>query len=170
MFLILFFRSPGWRPTFKYYNRWLSLLGTVICLAVMFLMDYRTAIATYIIILLLYIVIHNRNPEANWGSSAQSLTFLQALRSVHTLAQVDDHVKNYRPKVKFCQISDNIILYKNDRHFFIFTAFKKVKILKFIKAYIHLACIQLFSDWAKTFIRQRGVGGGVNLCQTHGTI
>ncbi len=96
---ISFLRSPGWRPTFKYYNRWLSLLGTVICLAVMFLMDYRTAIATYIIILLLYIVIHNRNPEANWGSSAQSLTFLQALRSVHTLAQVDDHVKNYRPKV-----------------------------------------------------------------------
>ncbi len=92
-------RSPGWRPTFKYYNRWLSLLGTFICLAVMFLMDYRTAIATYIIILLLYILIHTRNPEANWGSSAQSLTFLSALRSVQTLEKVDDHVKNYRPKV-----------------------------------------------------------------------
>ena len=62
-------------------------------------MDYRTAIATYIIILLLYILIHTRNPEANWGSSAQSLTFLSALRSVQTLEKVDDHVKNYRPKV-----------------------------------------------------------------------
>jgi hypothetical protein len=29
-------------------------------------MDYRTAIATYIIIFLLYIVIHTRNPDANW--------------------------------------------------------------------------------------------------------
>ena len=100
MFLILSFRSPGWRPTFKYYNRWLSLLGTVICLAVMFLMDYRTAIATYIIILLLYILIHTRRPDANWGSSAQSLTFLSALRSVQSLSKVEDHVKNYRPKVK----------------------------------------------------------------------
>ena len=93
-------RSPGWRPTFKYFNKWLSLIGTFLCLAVMFLMDYRTAIATYIIILLLYIVIHTRNPEANWGSSAQSLTFLSALRSVQTLEKVDDHVKNYRPKVR----------------------------------------------------------------------
>ncbi len=98
-FLLFISRSPGWRPTFKFYNRWLSLLGTFICLAVMFLMDYRTAIATYIIILLLYILIHTRNPEANWGSSAQSLTFLSALRSVQTLEKVDDHVKNYRPKV-----------------------------------------------------------------------
>ncbi len=30
-------------------------IGTIICLAVMFLMDYRTAIATYIIILLVSI-------------------------------------------------------------------------------------------------------------------
>jgi hypothetical protein len=33
----------------------LSGIGTIICLAVMFLMDYRTAIATYIIILLVSI-------------------------------------------------------------------------------------------------------------------
>ena len=72
----------------------------------MFLMDYRTAIATYIIILLLYILIYIRNPEANWGSSAQSLTFLSALRSVQTLEKVDDHVKNYRPKVgwQYCYL------------------------------------------------------------------
>ena len=63
-------------------------------------MDYRTAIATYIIILLLYIVIRRRNPDANWGSSAQSLTFLSALKSVQSLEKVDDHVKNYRPKVR----------------------------------------------------------------------
>jgi solute carrier family 12 sodium/potassium/chloride transporter 2 len=70
----------------------------------MFLMDYRTAIATYIIILLLYVLIRTRNPEANWGSSAQSLTFLNALKSVQSLEKVEDHVKNYRPKVCSGQI------------------------------------------------------------------
>ena len=50
-------KSPGWRPTFKYYNRWLSLFGTLLCLGVMILMDYKTALATYICILLLYIII-----------------------------------------------------------------------------------------------------------------
>jgi solute carrier family 12 sodium/potassium/chloride transporter 2 len=79
-------------------------VGTILCLVVMFLMDYRTAIATYIIILLLYVLIRTRNPEANWGSSAQSLTFLNALKSVQSLEKVEDHVKNYRPKVGFGQI------------------------------------------------------------------
>jgi hypothetical protein len=38
----------GWRPTFKFYNKWLSLAGTIMCFVVMFLMDYRTAAATII--------------------------------------------------------------------------------------------------------------------------
>ena len=55
-FKILGFDS-GWRPTFRFYNRWLSLFGTLLCLGVMIMMDYRTALATYICILLLYILI-----------------------------------------------------------------------------------------------------------------
>ena len=42
--------------------------GTV----VMFLMDVWMALGTFISILLLYLFIHVRKPEANWGSSTQS--------------------------------------------------------------------------------------------------
>jgi hypothetical protein len=67
----------------------------------MFMMDWRTALATYIIIMLLYVAIKRNKPDANWGSSTQSQTFLSALKSVHSLTKVDDHIKNYRPKVFF---------------------------------------------------------------------
>lgn len=63
-------------------------------------MDYRTAIATYLVIILLYVIIFYRKPDANWGSSAQSLSFISALKGVQTLAKVEDHVKTYRPKVR----------------------------------------------------------------------
>jgi len=31
-------KSPGWRPSFKYYNAWVSLLGSVLCITAMFLL------------------------------------------------------------------------------------------------------------------------------------
>lgn len=91
--------TPGWRPGFKYYNKWLSLFGTVLCVAVMFLMEYTTAIATFFIISALYMWIKIRKPDANWGSSTQSRAFVTAVQSVQTLSTVKDHIKNYRPKI-----------------------------------------------------------------------
>ena len=91
--------SPIWRPKYKYYNKWVSLAGTLICIVVMFMMDWKTALASYIIIVLLYVAIQKNKPDANWGSSTQSQTFLSALKGVHNLTKVEEHVKNYRPKV-----------------------------------------------------------------------
>jgi len=65
----------------------------------MFLMDYLTAILTFIIICVLYFWIHYRKPEANWGSSTQAAIFVSALKSVQTLTDTPEHVKNFRPKV-----------------------------------------------------------------------
>ena len=92
-------KSPGWRPSFKYFNHWLSLVGCILCVAVMFLMDYTTAILTFLIICFLYFCIHYRKPEANWGSSTQAAIFVNALKSVQTLTDTPDHVKNFRPKI-----------------------------------------------------------------------
>jgi len=92
-------KSPGWRPSFRFFNPWLSLLGCILCIAVMFLMDYTTAILTFLIICFLYFCIHYRKPEANWGSSTQAAIFVNALKSVQTLTDTPEHVKNFRPKI-----------------------------------------------------------------------
>ena len=108
-------KSPGWRPGFKYYNKWLSLVGTLLCIAVMFLMDKQAALVTFIIIIILYVCVCVRNPEANWGSSTQvtssaggsfchhgcvqAQSFMAALKASQGLLKVSDHIKNYRPKV-----------------------------------------------------------------------
>ena len=63
--------SPGWRPSFKYYNKWLSLLGTILCITVMFLIEKLTALATFLVIIILYLCVWYRKPNANWGSSTQ---------------------------------------------------------------------------------------------------
>ncbi|CAG2116137.1 unnamed protein product, partial [Medioppia subpectinata] len=90
-----FAKSPGFRPAFKFYNMWLSLLGAILCLIVMFITHWSTALGTFVIILGLYLWILYRKPDVNWGSSTQAQTYLRALNSVYRLNLVPDHVKNF---------------------------------------------------------------------------
>ncbi|MGH0176816.1 UNVERIFIED_CONTAM: hypothetical protein FKN15_078043 [Acipenser sinensis] len=91
-------KSPGWRPGFKYYNMWVSLVGAIMCCAVMFVINWWAALVTYVIVLALYIYVTYKKPDVNWGSSTQALTYLQALQHSIRLTGVEDHIKNFRPQ------------------------------------------------------------------------
>uniref|UniRef100_A0A4W3I3G7 Solute carrier family 12 member 2 n=1 Tax=Callorhinchus milii TaxID=7868 RepID=A0A4W3I3G7_CALMI len=91
-------RSPGWRPAFKYYNMWVSLVGAILCCGVMFIINWWAALLTNAIILALYIYVTYKKPDVNWGSSTQALTYLNALQHAIRLSGVEDHVKNFRPQ------------------------------------------------------------------------
>ncbi|KAK2506070.1 hypothetical protein MC885_004979 [Smutsia gigantea] len=88
----------GWRPAFKYYNMWISLIGAILCCIVMFVINWWAALLTYVIVLGLYIYVTYKKPDVNWGSSTQALTYLNALQHSIRLSGVEDHVKNFRPQ------------------------------------------------------------------------
>ncbi|XP_055010456.1 solute carrier family 12 member 1 isoform X2 [Boleophthalmus pectinirostris] len=92
-------KSPGWRPAYKYYNMWLSLLGAILCCVVMFVINWWAALLTYGIEILLYIYVTVKKPDVNWGSSTQAVTFVSAVGNALSLSGVDDHVKNFRPQI-----------------------------------------------------------------------
>uniref|UniRef100_A0A8C2PWV7 Solute carrier family 12 member 2 n=1 Tax=Cyprinus carpio TaxID=7962 RepID=A0A8C2PWV7_CYPCA len=90
--------SPGWRPSFKYYNKWVSLAGAVLCCVVMFVINWWAALLTNGIVLALYIYVSYKKPDVNWGSSTQALMYNQALTHSLHLTGVEDHIKNFRPQ------------------------------------------------------------------------
>lgn len=53
---------PGWRPGYKYYNMWLSLMGALLCCVVMFVINWWAALLTYAIEILLYIYVTVKKP------------------------------------------------------------------------------------------------------------
>lgn len=89
----------GWRPTFRFYNVWLSLAGFFLCIVIMFLIDWTSSIVTLFIILALYLLVVYRKPDVNWGSSSQAQTYKTALSATYRLQNISDHVKNYHPQV-----------------------------------------------------------------------
>merc|ERR1719264_1808970 len=92
-------KAPSWRPAFTWYNKWVSLFAALMCIALMFAMDWIYALVTVCFLGVLAVYILWRNPEANWGSSTQGQVFVNAVKQAQVLTETPDHVKNYRPKV-----------------------------------------------------------------------
>ncbi|XP_072237016.1 solute carrier family 12 member 1 [Leuresthes tenuis] len=92
-------KSPGWRPAYRFYNMWLSLLGALLCCVVMFVINWWAALLTYGIEILLYVYVTVKKPDVNWGSSTQAVTFVSAVSNSLSLSGVEDHVKNFRPQI-----------------------------------------------------------------------
>lgn len=92
-------QSPGWRPAFKYYNMWVALMASAMCVAVMFLINWWAALITIAVIAALYAYVHHTKPEINWGSSTQAFIYKRALDSTLQLNHVPDHIKTFRPQI-----------------------------------------------------------------------
>ncbi|CDW57246.1 solute carrier family 12 [Trichuris trichiura] len=94
-----FAKSPGFRPAFKFYNMWLSLLGAFTCTVMMFFISWVNALVTVIFIMLLYVYLARRKPDVNWGDSTQANSFRNAVHNMLKLQMTQDHVKTYRPMI-----------------------------------------------------------------------
>lgn len=58
-----FSKSPGFRPSFRFYNQWLSLASAILMTIVMFIANWIAALLTFLIILILYMWIMYRKPS-----------------------------------------------------------------------------------------------------------
>ncbi|KAJ8335578.1 hypothetical protein SKAU_G00389200 [Synaphobranchus kaupii] len=90
--------SPGWRPSFRFYSKWASLVGAVVSVVIMFLLTWWAALIAIGIVLFLLGYVLYKKPSVNWGSSVQASSYNMALSYSVTLNQVNEHIKNYRPQ------------------------------------------------------------------------
>uniref|UniRef100_F7G9L3 Solute carrier family 12 member 3 n=1 Tax=Monodelphis domestica TaxID=13616 RepID=F7G9L3_MONDO len=88
--------SPGWRPSFHYYNKWVALFGAVISVVIMFLLTWWAALIAIAVVIFLLLYVLYKKPEVNWGSSVQAGSYNLALSYSVGLNEVEEHIKNYR--------------------------------------------------------------------------
>ena len=65
-------QSPGWRTSFKYYNKWLSLFGAILCVVAMFAMGWQMSLVAVFIGGGLYTYLWRLDPETNWGPAGEA--------------------------------------------------------------------------------------------------
>ena len=92
-------KNPSYRPTFRYTHWSVSLLGTVGCLAVMFLINWVWASVSIVFIGLLHWFIRSREIEARWGDLQSGIVFERARKALLLLESQTYHPKNWRPVI-----------------------------------------------------------------------
>ncbi|KAJ0175066.1 hypothetical protein K1T71_009207 [Dendrolimus kikuchii] len=94
-----FVHQISWRPTFRCYNKWLSLLGFLMCVTIMMIISWAMALTTASIFITLYLIVLYRKPDANWGSSTEGQKYRETVSSILNMSQRREHVKSYNPQV-----------------------------------------------------------------------
>ncbi|KNC51205.1 Na-K-2Cl cotransporter 1 [Thecamonas trahens ATCC 50062] len=98
-FAMAYSKPLGWRPGFVYYHWSTAAFGGILCLGVMFLVDWTFALVAFVICGLLYAYISYRDPDVNWGSVNLARVYSRAVRANIALQAQEPHVKNWRPQV-----------------------------------------------------------------------
>jgi len=104
-FALTWLRSSAWRPKGIERKRWrmwyssTSFLGFLICLYIMFTIDYLWACTALIMALLLYSYINWKLEVRGWGSAMDGIRHQLALNSLIKLEGSQHHHVNWRPQV-----------------------------------------------------------------------
>lgn len=92
-------KNPSYRPTFRYSHWITSLLGTIGCFGVMFLVNWVWATVSLLFIGAIYWFIRSKEVEARWGDLQSGMIFERARKALLKLENEVYHPKNWRPIV-----------------------------------------------------------------------
>ncbi|XP_026809407.1 bumetanide-sensitive sodium-(potassium)-chloride cotransporter-like isoform X2 [Rhopalosiphum maidis] len=98
-FHIAYFNPLGWRPTYKFYNKWLSLAAAIICIIIMIFIDKKMSAIVGCAICVLYRIAARKKEVINWGSSKQTRHIKTFIKTVYKSNTIQYHVKNYLPNL-----------------------------------------------------------------------
>jgi len=97
VFLLSIGKSPGWRPSFKYSHWSTGLLGFLLCMGIMFLIEYMYAFIAILFAFFIWAYIHYSEQDISWGSAQEARNHNEAINKMLKLRKDHTHVKNYRP-------------------------------------------------------------------------
>ncbi|CAB3406768.1 unnamed protein product [Caenorhabditis bovis] len=91
--------APNWRPRFKYYHWFLSLVGAVLCFFIMFSTHWDYAIVACLLCLAIYKYVEWKGAKKEWGDGIRGLALTTAQYSLMKIEDKNPHPKNWRPQL-----------------------------------------------------------------------
>lgn len=100
-FFLAYLRSPGFRPTWKYFHWSSALLGFVWCIVLMFYIDFVYALVAIFIGSCTALYVRTEGVTKNWGDASAGVRFQIARDQLLALTEQStfEHTKNWRPQI-----------------------------------------------------------------------
>lgn len=89
--------SPSFRPRFRWFNKYLSLLGFIICLGVILALDVQYGIIAVAILTAIYHYLKHTAGPSRWADSSAAHAFQVIREQLHLMAGSPAHHRNWRP-------------------------------------------------------------------------
>ncbi len=91
--------SPSFRPRFRWFNKYLSLLGCLVCVGVIFALDLEYGLAALAILAAIYQYIKRKAGPARWADSGRSHAMQVIRRQLLTTLTTPEHDRDWRPHI-----------------------------------------------------------------------
>lgn len=92
-------KSPSFRPRFKWFNKYLSLLGCFICLGIIMALDIKNGIIAIAILFAIHQYLKQTAGPARWADSSSAHAFQSIRNRLIDLASSPEHHRNWRPHI-----------------------------------------------------------------------
>ncbi len=91
--------SPSFRPRFRWFNKYLSLLGCLICVGVIFALDPQYGLIAIAILAAIYQYVKSKAGPARWASSGRSHAMQVIRRQLLSTLGEPEHDRDWRPNI-----------------------------------------------------------------------
>lgn len=91
--------SPSFRPRFRWFNKYLSLLGFIICLGVILAFDVQYGIIAVAILTAIYQYLKHTAGPSRWADSSAAHAFQVIREQLNLMAGSPAHHRNWRPHI-----------------------------------------------------------------------
>ncbi len=91
--------SPSFRPRFRFFDRRLSLAGTLACLGAMLAINWVAGAGALLVLFVVYRYLVRRRTTERWADSVRSHLFQRAKESIRALSKEEEHARNWRPEI-----------------------------------------------------------------------
>ncbi|QHO56631.1 hypothetical protein S83_007724 [Arachis hypogaea] len=86
-FLLDLLDAPSWQPRWKFHHWFLSLVGALLCIVIMFLISWSFTVVALALASLIYKYVGLKGKAGVWGDGFKSAYFQLALRSLRSLGE-----------------------------------------------------------------------------------
>lgn len=91
--------SPSFRPRFRYFNKWVSLAGAILCGVSMLLINPYAGAIAIVALFVVYQYLARRAIPERWADASQSHHFQRAVESISAMDKELEHPRNWRPQI-----------------------------------------------------------------------
>lgn len=92
-------QSPAFRPRFRFFSKWASLAGAVLCAAAMIAINPIAGVASIIVLFGIYKYLERRSVPERWADASHAHHFQRAIESIRAMDREVEHPRNWRPQI-----------------------------------------------------------------------